>query len=176
MDGYVRVNPMEMKENFIEMIGKDWLLVTAGNKDSYNAMTISWGGMGYIWNKPAAFTFIRKARYTYEFIQREEGYTLSLFAPEYKKALGVCGTKSGRDTDKIKEAGLTGMELPSGLMAFEEARVIFECRKMLVTEVKHEDMVDSYREDIVNQWYTKEGDTSYHTMYVSEIVNVWVKQ
>ena len=171
--GYEQLDPMVITDNFIKRIGKDWLLVTAGTKESYNTMTVSWGAIGYIWNKPAAFSFIRNTRYTYEFLQREESYTLSFFGGEYKKALGVCGSQSGRDTNKVADAGLTGMELPSGLMSFAEATLIIECRKMFITKMNWEGFLDSYKETMIQQWYTK--DTAKHDLFVSEIVGVWAK-
>ena len=125
----------DLKENFFEAIGKEWMLVTAGTKEKFNTMTASWGGMGYIWERPSTFIFIRDTRYTYQFLQQHESFTLSFFNEKYRNALRICGTMSGRNTDKVKEAGLTPLETPSGLMSFEEARMIIECKKMFIQEL-----------------------------------------
>ena len=88
-------------------IGKEWMLITAGNEEKHNTMTASWGGVGIMWGMNVATAYIRPQRYTKEFVDAEDMYTLSFFKEEYRKALNLCGTKSGRDCDKDKEAGLT---------------------------------------------------------------------
>lgn len=96
----------DLKENFFEAIGKEWMLVTAGTKEKFNTMTASWGGIGWLWNKPVAFVFVRPERYTYEFIEKSDYLTLSFLGEANKKIHAVCGSKSGRDTDKVKATGL----------------------------------------------------------------------
>ena len=171
---YDRIEPSKLPDNIIELIGKEWMLVTSGNKDSYNTMTASWGGMGYIWERPSTFIFIRDTRYTYQFLQREEGFTLSFFTNKYKEALRICGTKSGRDTDKVKEAGLTPLETPSGLMSFGEARMIIECKKTLVQELDYDKLTPPYKEKIMEESYNNEP--SKHQLFISEITNIWIKK
>ena len=82
------------------------MLVTAGTKEKFNTMTASWGGTGVLWGKTVAFIFIRPERYTYEFIKKCDTLTLSFLGEENKAIHKVCGSKSGRDTDKIAETGL----------------------------------------------------------------------
>ena len=72
----------DLSENFFEVIGKEWMLVTAGNKDHFNTMTASWGGIGFLWNKPVVYVFIRPERYTFEFIEKSEYFTLSFLGEE----------------------------------------------------------------------------------------------
>ena len=86
-------------------IGKEWMLITAGNEEKHNTMTASWGGVGIMWGMNVATAYIRPQRYTKGFVDAEDMYTLSFFQEEYRKALNLCGTKSGRDCDKDKEAG-----------------------------------------------------------------------
>ena len=102
----------DLKENFFEAIGKEWMLVTAGTKEKFNTMTASWGGIGWLWNKPVAFVFIRPERYTYEFVEKNDYLTLSFLGEENKKIHAVCGSKSGRNTDKVKETGQTFSNSP----------------------------------------------------------------
>lgn len=172
--GYDRIEASELPDNVIHLIGKEWMLVTAGKKDSYNTMTASWGGMGYIWERPSSFIFIRNTRYTYQFLQKEEEFTLSFFSEQHRGALRICGTKSGRDTDKVKEAGLTPMETPSGLMSFEEARMIIECKKMFVQELDYANLTTPYFTNIMKESYEKEP--SQHQLFISEITNIWLKK
>jgi len=96
----------DLSENFFEVIGKEWMLVTAGNKDHFNTMTASWGGIGFLWNKPVVYVFIRPERYTFEFIEKSEYFTLSFLGEENRAIHKICGSKSGREVDKVKETGL----------------------------------------------------------------------
>ena len=95
----------DLSENFFEVIGKEWMLVTAGNKDHFNTMTASWGGIGFLWNKPVVYIFIRPERYTFEFIEKSEYFTLSFLGEENRAIHKICGSKSGREVDKVKETG-----------------------------------------------------------------------
>lgn len=156
------------KEDIIELIARQWMLVTAGTRDSYNTMTANWGGIGFIWNRNVAFVFVRPERYTHEFIDREDILTLSFYAEEYRKALNVCGTKSGRDIDKAAVTGLTPEELPSGTMTFSQARLTLQCRKLFKTEMEDADFIDR---SIVDRWYAGHG--GFHTVYVVEIEKVF---
>ena len=93
--------------NPYKKIGKEWFLVTAGDESGWNTMTASWGFAGVMWGKNTFTTVIRPQRYTKEFIDKAEYFTISFFKEEYKKALSFCGSHSGRDCDKAKETGLT---------------------------------------------------------------------
>ena len=101
------INIREIRKSAVELISDGWGLVTAGTEEKFNTMTVSWGALGEIWGKDAAFVFIRPQRYTFEFIEKEEVFTLAFFSEEYKDALKICGSKSGRDIDKIAATGLT---------------------------------------------------------------------
>lgn len=173
-DKYVRIEPIELKDNVIDLISRQWMLVTAGNPQSFNTMTASWGAMGEIWGKHAAFIMIRDTRYTYEFLQREQAYTLSFFAEDYRHALNICGTRSGRATDKVKEAGLTPVETPTGMMTFGEARMVIECRSMFQQPLDLNCLTPAYREEIMRNSYGR--DTAQHQLFIGEITNVWLKK
>ena len=85
------------QENAIEMIGKEWMLVTAGSADHFNTMTASWGGLGFLWNKPVAFVFVRPERYTHDFIEANDRLTLAFLGEEGRDALKYCGSRRRRD-------------------------------------------------------------------------------
>ena len=89
------INIREIKKSPVELISDGWGLVTAGNKDKFNTMTVSWGAIGEIWGKDAAFIFIRPQRCTYEFIENNDIFTITFFGEEFKDALRICGSKSG---------------------------------------------------------------------------------
>lgn len=158
------------QENAFDLISKQWMLVTAGNGEKFNTMTASWGGLGFLWNKPVAFVFIRPERYTHEFVEANERLTLSFYTEEWRKALQLCGTKSGRDTDKIAATGLTPVELESGAITFEEARLTLDCKKLFKADMKEVDFVDK---KVMEQWYNDKPGGSLHSVYVVEIENVF---
>lgn len=97
-----KIDIKQLQGNAVSLFKDRWCLITAGNKDSYNTMTASWGAMGELWGKDVSFIFIRPQRYTKEFVDKNELFTLSFFPDEYKKALAFCGKYSGRDYDKAK--------------------------------------------------------------------------
>lgn len=158
------------KENAFDLIGKEWMLVTAGTEDKFNTMTASWGGVGILWNKPVAFLFIRPERYTHGFLEENERVTLSFYGEEYRKALQICGTKSGRDTNKVKECGITPLKLESGAMTFAESRMTLDCRKLFMAEMTEANFIDR---EIIDKQYGAHG--GWHSVYVVEIESVYTK-
>ncbi len=167
MDEFVKVDLYQEEANVFDLINKQWMLVTAGSKDHFNTMTANWGGMGVIWNRPVAFIFIRPQRYTFQFTEKEPIMTLSFFDEQFRHALNICGIKSGRDTDKIRESGLTPMETSLGSMAFAEARYIFECRKLYAEQLKADKFIDP---DICGKIYPQKD---FHQMYIVGIESLW---
>lgn len=158
------------KEDVFQLIGTEWMLITSGDSSHFNTMTASWGGLGWLWNRPVAFLFVRPERYTHEFLERNERLTLSFFPESQRKALQVCGSKSGRDCDKVKEAGLTPVLLESGTVSFAEARLTLDCRKLFKSDMKQADFLDK---EILEKWYNDKPGGGFHTVYVVEIENVY---
>lgn len=150
-------------------IGKEWMLITAGNEEKHNTMTASWGGVGVMWGKNAATVYIRPQRYTKEFVDDAERFTISFYSEKYRKALNICGSKSGKDCDKESEAGLTPYFVDD-TTAFEEADMIFVCRKMY-HQVMLPECFDEPEHD--GKWYPGKD---YHVMYIAEIEKVLVKE
>ena len=159
------------KEDALNLIGKQWMLVTVGTSESFNTMTASWGGLGWLWNKPVAFVFIRPERYTHGFIEASDCMTLSFYGEEYREALKICGTKSGRDTDKVAATGLTPVKLESGNMTFGEARLTLDCRKLFKTSMQEANFIDK---ELLEKWYGTHG--GLHDVYVVEIENVYINE
>lgn len=155
----------ELKMNPFTEIGEDWALVSAGGREKANTMTVSWGGVGVLWGKNVVFAFIRESRYTKEFIDSGETFSLSFLSGEYRNALALCGSKSGRDIDKWKETGLTPV-IDEGTVYPKEAKCAFLCRKIAAVPVEKESFLDK---GIAPEWY---GSGDFHTMYVGEIIKV----
>ena len=157
-------------ENTFQLIGKEWMLVTAGTPEHFNTMTASWGGIGWLWNKPVAFVFIRPERLTYEFIEKEDRLTLSFLGEENKQIHAVCGKKSGRDCDKIKESGLVPVTTELGNVTFEQSRLTLEGKKLFSTDMKPENFLDK---EVLERWYNDQPGGSLHRIYVMEIEKVY---
>lgn len=169
---FEEVKISELQFNPFDKISKQWMLITAGESSGdCNTMTASWGGVGIMWGKPVATAYIRPQRYTKEFVDKNEYFTLSFLPEAYRKALNVCGSVSGRDVaDKWQEAGLHPVEI-DGTTAVEESEEIFVCRKLYAQDMVPECFTDGGECD--EKWYP---DKDYHTMYMAEIVKVLRKK
>lgn len=158
----------ELNENVFELIGKKWMLITAAKEGKSNTMTASWGGLGVMWGKKVAYVVIRPQRYTKEFIDVAESFSLSFFPEKFRKELSYLGSVSGRDEDKIAKAGLS-LTYQEEVPYFEESELVLICKKLFVQEFKDESFLDK---SILDTWY-KAGDNHY--LYIAEIIDVLKK-
>ena len=166
---FVEIAINELQINPFTKIGKEWTLITAGDIQKHNTMTASWGGVGVLWNKNVATVYIRPQRYTKEFVDGNEKFTLTFFSEQYRNALTYLGRVSGKDGDKIKESGLTPMEM-EGTIAFKEAQLVLVCKKLYTDTLKPECFLDRETE---RKCYPEKD---YHTMYIAEIEKVFVRE
>ena len=164
---FLKIDPKSLDLNAFSAIGEKWMLITAGTKEKCNTMTASWGGLGVLWGVPMATIYIRPQRYTKQFVDENEYFTLSFFPEQYRQQLSLCGTKSGREVDKVKECGFTVAEGEGGAPYFEQAELVLVCRKRMAVPMDPAAMP----QDVKEKWY--EGD--YHTMYWGEIVEALVQ-
>ncbi len=155
---------MTFNTDIFSQFDKKWALLTAGDKDSFNTMTISWGGMGTLWGKPVVTTYVRTTRYTHEFMDKGDYFTISFYPEDYKQILGVMGSKSGRDIDKMNYEGLTAVEA-GDTVTFKEAELTLVCKKLFRQNLS----VENIPEDIVKTFYN--GDAE-HDMYIAEVVDI----
>jgi flavin reductase (DIM6/NTAB) family NADH-FMN oxidoreductase RutF len=160
----------ELNDNVIRLIGKDWMLIAAGNIDDYNMMTASWGTMGWLWEKPVTTIYVRPQRHTHNYTEREDYYTISFYKEDNKDILRKMGSVSGRNFDKMNYDKLTPIITENGSIAFKEAYLIIECKKLYSMVLKEDDFIDK---DVVNDKYP---ERDFHTVYYGEILNVWVKE
>ena len=165
MNSFKTITPAAISDNTFRLISSDWMLVTAGTPDSFNTMTASWGGFGHLWHKDVCFIFIRPSRHTYSFLENNAGFTLSFFTGEYRPALKLCGSKSGRDTDKVKATGLTPVGSAAGNVYFSEARLVIECSKIYHQDISPEFFLDA-------QIASNYSGGDYHRLYIGEIKSV----
>ncbi len=156
----------EIDKNVLKAISEEWMLVGATNCEKSNVMTASWGGMGYLWNKNVVFVFIRPQRYTKEFVDASEYFSLSFFDAKYRDMLTYMGRTSGRDEDKIAKCNLTALQERAPL--FEQASMTFICKKLYKDELSEDGFM---QKDIVGKNYTEKD---FHAVYIAEILKVYV--
>jgi len=162
----------ELNDNAYNLIANDWMLITAGNKDSYNTMTASWGQLGSLWGhgggRKVATIYIRPSRYTKKFVDENEYFSLCFFDEEYRKDLSYLGTVSGKDEDKVSKTKLTPV-YDEKTTYFKEAKLVLICRKLYKQDILEECFIDK---NIVEDSYPKRD---FHTMYIGEIEEVYIK-
>ena len=158
----------ELKDNPFTLINKDWMLITAGNREKHNTMTASWSGVGELWGRYVSTIYIRPQRYTLEFVEREDYYSLCFFGPDCRQALNLCGSKSGREVDKDAATGLTPC-FDEAAPYYEQARLVFLCRKLYRQDLEEGCFLDK---GLLEKWY----DNDLHRMFIGEIVKVLEKE
>lgn len=164
---FQQIDIREIGQSAVKMISDDWALVTAGDEKKWNTMTISWGGLGELWGHDVAFIFIRPQRYTREFIEKSELFTISFFGGGFKEELSLCGSKSGRDIDKAAKTGLIPV-FEDKTVFFVQAETVLICRKIAFQDLNPEGFLDK---SIEKNYPSKD----YHRMYVGKILKTYRK-
>lgn len=164
MDNFEKKEVLSFSSNLLNNILQNWLLITCGNINDYNMMTASWGTFGILWNKPIAQVFIRPSRYTFEYILKNDYFSISFFDSSYKDTLNILGSKSGRDFDKMNIEGLKAIDYEGKTVFFEQAKQVLICKKIYSLKMQSENI----ETDIKNNFY-KNGD--YHHIFYGEIVD-----
>lgn len=168
MNQFKEIPALELQANPFQLIGNEWMLVTAEKEQKVNTMTASWGGLGIMWGKNVAFVVIRPQRYTKEFIDASETFSLSFFSNEYKKTLGYLGAVSGRTEEKISKSGLT-VTYHNETPYFDEANKVIICKKLFAQPFEENSFFDA---KILKDAYSEKD---FHTLYIAEITNVLIR-
>ena len=169
MQEFRQITPSELTRSPFDLIGKDWLLITApdSTKESgANAMTASWGGLGVLWNKSVATVYVRPQRYSYKLCEEAERISLCVLPSSYRSALTYCGRNSGRDHDKLLDCGLDCTVI-DGVPVIEQSSLVMICKKAYVDDLKEEAFVD--------RSHLSHYDKDYHRFYILEIEKILVK-
>lgn len=177
---FKKIDPKDIPGNAIEIIADEWMLITAGNKESYNTMTASWGGLGSLWWKPVSICYIRPDRYTFGFMEKGDYYTLCFFDKEHRQALRICGSSSGRDykgKNKAEDAGLTPAYTENGAVYFKEAYLVLECRKLYSDQFEADGFATEIvaEDDMTGDKFIYNELPEYHKLYIGEIINCWIR-
>ncbi|MCD8004198.1 MAG: flavin reductase [Oscillospiraceae bacterium] len=161
---FTPIQPMEISGNAIARIGRQWMLVTAGNRSECNTMTASWGGVGFLWNRPVATIYVRPQRYTREFLDREGWFSLSFLPERYRAQLTLCGRESGRDMDKIKACDFSVEYGRNDTPYIAQAELALTCKTLYMEPLKPGSFLDS---SLPGQFYPQED---WSRIYIGEIV------
>jgi flavin reductase (DIM6/NTAB) family NADH-FMN oxidoreductase RutF len=151
----------KIRLNSFDIFGKEWGLLTVGTADSFNTMTIAWGQLGFMWKKNVITVVVRPQRYTFEFMEKHPDFTVSFFGNAMREVLQLCGSKSGRDINKIAESGLTPRVTENGIF-FEEASLVFCAKTIYKTRSEYDSFSDKtipdeiYQKKDFHHWYTGE--------------------
>ena len=164
---YKEISPKEIDKNFISLIADEWALLSAGNEGAYNMMTVSWGFAGEIWGNDSVIALVRPQRYTLEFMEKSDYFTLSFYG-DNKQIHKVCGSMSGRDVDKAALTGLTPV-FSDNTVYFEQARLVLVCKKQYADTLKRENFCDSAPLSNYEQ-------NDFHKFYIGKIEKVLVKE
>lgn len=165
MDNFKEIQPSELNESPFKLIGEDWMLITAEKNNKFNTMTASWGGLGVMWGKNVTYIVVRPNRYTKEFIDNSNTFSLTFFDTNFKKQLGYLGSVSGRDEDKISKSNLTVSHIDN-TPYFEEGKLVIVCKKLYSQPLKPEFFLEN---EIDERWYPQKD---YHELYISEIKKI----
>lgn len=160
------VDPRSIKDNLIKCLAEEWALITAGNSQGYNMMTASWGFFGEMWGSDSIAMVVRPGRYTMEFIDKNDYFTVSFYG-DNKAVHKVCGSKSGRDVNKTKETGLTPVSNDK-YVYFKEARMVLIVKKQFVQQMAEEAFLDK---NVIDKWYPEKD---YHNMIIGKIEKVLI--
>lgn len=164
---FKEISAKDIKDNLIEKISNEWMLISAGDKDGYNMMTASWGFMGEMWGKDSVIAMIRPQRYTMQFVDKNDYFAFSFYG-DNKDIHKVCGSKSGRDCNKTEETGLTPV-FSDNTVYFEEANLVIICKKQYADSLKEENFTDKSP----LKWYENKD---YHNMIFGSIEKVLIKE
>jgi flavin reductase (DIM6/NTAB) family NADH-FMN oxidoreductase RutF len=162
----IPILPQDLLVNSYTIWNDSWFLLTSGDfsKGNFNTMTVSWGSLGCVWNRPFAQVFIRPTRYTFSFIEKFPTFSLCVFSPDYRKDLDLLGARSGRDGYKIALTNLTPIAANKiAAPIFAEAELVLECRKMYWSDMIPANFLDP---KIERQYPQKD----YHRIYFGEIL------
>ena len=169
MSNFKEIKPEELNQSAFQLIGNDWMLITAEKEDKVNTMTASWGSFGIMWGKNVVSIVLRPQRFTKEFIDASSTFSLTFFDNSFRKDLNYLGTVSGRDEDKLAKTNLTVGYLED-TPYFEEAKLTIICKKLYAQNLEPECFIEK---ELDKKWYPEKD---YHTLYIAEVEKIFIKE
>lgn len=160
---------VRMLENATKAIGDDWMLITVRDEENnrINAMTASWGALGYLWRRPVCICFVRPERHTFGLLEEQKEFSIAFLKDSDREAYNVCGRESGADLDKLAKCGLSSSEI-DGIPIISEAQTVLTCKVLYEDDIKE----NGFLETSILSNYANAG---YHRMYICEILGAYEK-
>ena len=162
---YKKIDTKEFELKPFKEIGDNWILISAKKEDQVNTMTARWAGIGLVWEKNVVTVYLRPNRYTKEFIDGSDYFTITMF-DGHKKELAVLGTKSGRDGDKISEVGFD-IEYVDEQPTFKQGKCVIICKKLYRGLIHEENFINV---DFIDKVYPEKD---FHYVYVGEVISIY---
>lgn len=169
---YKEVKPEDLEVKPFCVFHEDWALVTAGDENKCNSMTISWGGLGTYLSQSVGIVYIRQQRYTKEFMDKSDYFTICNLPQEYKEQLKYLGTHSGADGDKFKETGIKPIKVDQA-MAIEQANAIYICKKLFHGPIDPKNLSECENK---KKYFDLQDPQDFHTMYMGTIEKILIKK
>lgn len=168
------IDAKDIDQNIFKLLGENYSVITAGTDSLYNSMTASWGGWGRLYEKQVAWCTLNAGRYTLELIKKEGRYTFSFFDEAYKDQVLFLGSKTGRDSDKMKELKLTKVDTPSGNITYKQAFLVLECKLIQQSTINPADAKEVEDKKFLED--AKKSGKGYHQLLIGDITNVWIRK
>ena len=165
---FKEISAKDVKDNLIKAIADEWMLISAGDENGYNMMTASWGFAGEMWGEDSIAVVVRPQRYTMEFLDRSDYFTVSFYGNN-KEIHKICGSKSGRDVNKTLETGLTPVA-GEKYVYFKEARMVLVVKKQFVQPLSENNFTDK---TVIDRWYTEKD---FHNLIIGKIEKVLIAE
>lgn len=168
------IDAKDIDQNIFKLLEENHSVITAGTDSLYNSMTASWGGWGRLYEKQVAWCTLGAGRYTLELIKKNGTYTFSFFDKAYKDQVLYLGSKTGRDSDKMKELKLTKVDTPSGNITYKEAFLVLECKLIQQSTINPADVKESEDKEFLEKAY--KNVKGYHQLLIGDITKVWLRK
>lgn len=165
---FKKIDVKELNFNVIDAFKNKWALLSVGNLDEANTMTIAWGMLGCLWKKDVAIVYVRPSRYTFKMLEENEYYTIAFFDESYKDVLTFCGKNSKRDIDKIKYCNLHLKQFDNSV-SLEEASCVLVIKKLYTDDFKERLLSEEIKQNCYPQ-------QDYSRQYIGEIINCYIKK
>lgn len=166
---FEEIDFLKIPVEVFNLIGKRWMLITAGDFENHNSMTASWGGFGVLWHKPVVSLYVRPQRYTKKFLDKEDLFTISFYEDRFKNELSFFGTNSGKDVNKDEKTNFKPKNFFNAT-SYEQASLVFVCKKLYCNQLNPDGILNP---EIKTNFY-KQKDYSF--LYVGEILKAFSKK
>lgn len=164
----MNISPKELDQNIFKLISDDWMLITSGNKEKANTMTASFGGFGVLFFKNVATIYVRPERYTYQFLEENNTFSLTFFDESFREKLKFCGSNSGKDIDKIQACNFNIEYCNNETPYITDGKITVICKTLYKQDIEKNCFTD------ISSYEKTYSSGGMHRMYIGEITQIIV--